>query len=103
MKKVGIKYLGGVLLVAGMIFLLGMGHQTKVENKEMVTVVHVVKQGESLWSIGAKYITHDRQMLEFMEGIYELNYDRVFAEREKKGASKKSVYVGDELEIHYWK
>lgn len=89
------------LLVSVMVLVAGMAKQE--HRLEMVTVHHTVRQGETLWTIGERYITPDRQMLEFIEGIYELNYDKVFAGREKNGSPKKSVYPGDELEIHYWR
>lgn len=88
-------------LVLIMAFVLGMGEQGK--KLELVTVQHTVRQGETLWDIGEKYITPDRYMPEFVEGIYELNYDRVFVKREKNGAPRRSVYPGDVLEIHFWR
>lgn len=101
MEKHFVKGLYSCLMVVMIVFLLGMAWQ---ENKlEGVTVFHTVKQGETLWEIGEKYITPDRYMPEFIEGIYELNYDKVFANREKNGAPRKSVYLDDVLEIRYWK
>lgn len=101
MGEHAVKVFTAFLLAAVVIFVAGMAQQG--HRLEMVTVHHTVRQGETLWTIGERYIMPDRQMLEFIEGIYELNYDKVFAGREKNGSPKKSVYPGDELEIHYWR
>lgn len=91
-----------VLLMIGIAAVLCGGGPEKHAGKDMVVVTHVVTKGETLWTIAEKYITPDRYMPEFVEGIYELNYDRVFVEREKNGYPRKSVYPGDRLEIRYW-
>ena len=90
------------LLVAAVLLCGGSGYGEQNGSKELVVVTHVVSKGETLWTIAEKYITSDRYMPEFVEGIYELNYNRVFMEREKNGAPRKSVYPGDRLEIRYW-
>lgn len=91
-----------LLLVVAVLLCGGYGYGEQNVKKELVVVTHVVSKGETLWTIAEKYITPDRYMPEFIEGIYELNYDRVFVEREKNGAPRKSVYPGDRLEIRYW-
>ncbi|WP_425058395.1 hypothetical protein SCACP_30460 [Sporomusa carbonis] len=91
-----------VLLLIVAVLLCGACSGEQNVKKELAVVTHVVSKGETLWTIAEKYITPDRYMPEFIEGIYELNYDRVFVEREKNGAPRKSVYPGDRLEIRYW-
>ena len=91
-----------LLLVVAVLLCGGYGYGEQNVKKELVVVTHVVSKGETLWTIAEKYITPDRYMPEFIEGIYELNYDRVFVEREKNGAPRKGVYPGDRLEIRYW-
>ncbi|TWH45921.1 hypothetical protein [Sporomusa sp. KB1] len=83
--------------------LVSCGANYEPQKKELVIVNHVVVDGENLWNVAAQYITPDRDIREFMEGIYELNYDRVFGEREQNGMPRKSVFPGDTLEIRYWK
>lgn len=100
-EKRFVKWLYGFLLIITMAFMVGADYQQR--KLQMVTVSHTVHRNETLWEIGERYITPGRYMPEFIEGIYELNYDRVFAERERHGAPRKSVYPGDVLEIHYWR
>lgn len=98
-KFEGMVYIVALLL---MTFLL-CGNGFSESEKEVVIVTHVISTGETLWMVAEKYIPPDRYMPEFLEGIYELNYDRVFDKREKAGVPRMSVYPGDRLEIRYWK
>lgn len=96
-----VKALCSLLLVVALACTLGMAQQNGAKQEHVV--LHTVKQGETLWTIGEKYSTPDRYLPEFIEGIYELNYDNVFRDREQNGARRKSVYPGDRLEIHFWR
>lgn len=90
-----------IVLISITAVLCGLG-PSREPQKELITITHIVTQGETLWGIGAKYCTPDRYILEFIEGIYELNYDSVFSPREKLGYPKKMVIPGDRLQINYW-
>lgn len=59
--------------------------------------VHIVKEGETLESIAKAYMTKDREIREFKEGIVELNYETLFETR-----IDKRVHPGDRLVIGYW-
>ena len=67
----------------------------------MITDTYVVNEGDTLWDISRKYMDKNtygpRDIREFKEGIIELNYDSVFADR-KDG----EIYPGDTLKINYW-
>lgn len=90
-----------VVLLLVTFILCGNGYSER--EKELIIVTHLVSTGETLWTVAEQYITPDRYMPEFLEGIYELNYDKVFDKREKAGVPRMSVYPGDRLEIRYWK
>lgn len=68
---------------------------------KLVEDTYTVREGDTLWSISAKYMEKNtygpRDIREFMSGIVELNYDRMFTGREPA-----LIYPGDELRIHYW-
>lgn len=91
-----------LIIIAGL--CLGFGQPA---NGKMVEDVYVVKSGDCLNNIAAKFIVKNtygrRGFDEFQEGIYELNYEQVFMEREKAGrAWPKMVFPGDRLVIRYW-
>ena len=73
------------------------------EAMDFTTVVHTVGTGDTMDSIAQAYLPSDRgdshqAFLEFREGIFEYNFDRVFINREPY-----EVRVGDELLITFWK
>lgn len=86
----------GIALVAVTVTTCGFDHQGK-----LIEDTYTVKQDDTLWSIASIYIdknTHGpRDIREFMSGIAELNYDRIF-----KGREPALIYPGDELRINYW-
>ena len=64
--------------------------------KHLVTIEHTVASGETLQTLAEQYITPDRYLPEFKEGIVELNYDEIFAHRCE-------VRPGDIIKINIWK
>lgn len=69
-----------------------------VSAKTHYVVTHTVEAGETLTSIASKYITPDREIREFREGIVELNYDEVFS-----GRKPPEVIAGDVIKVSFWK
>ena len=72
------------------------------EAKEYTTVVYIVGAGDTMDSIAQTYLPSDRgnswqAFVEFKEGIFEYNYDRVFTQRKPY-----EVRVGDRLLITFW-
>lgn len=67
--------------------------------KTYVKVTHEVKTGEDLTCIAMQYITPDRYLPEFREGIVEHNWNTVFYDRGRPAY----VVPGDILEVCYWK
>lgn len=65
--------------------------------RELVRVGHEVKAGETLDTITRFYLPPDREFLEFREGIYQLNYERVF-----EGRGSYEVHEKDYLIIQFW-
>lgn len=99
------KALAAILLIATLAVCLGFG-QAKIPGK-MIEETYTVKTGDTLWSVGEKFIAKNtysaRDVREFQEGIYELNYQTVFLNRESQGwARPKEVFPGDKLQIVYW-
>jgi hypothetical protein len=73
-----------------------------VEAKEYTTVVYTVVAGDTMDSIAQTYLPPDRgdswqAFLEFREGIFEYNFDRVFSHRKPY-----EVREGDCLLITFW-
>ena len=76
---------------------------SSIEAKELTTVVYTVSSGDTMNSIAAEYLPLEwgdsyEAFEEFREGIYENNYDRVFADRKPY-----EVREGDFLFINIWK
>ena len=61
--------------------------------------IYVVKDGDTLRSIARQFVTEERIIFEFEEGIVEGNYS-VFENRESKGNFSKGVLPGDILIIY---
>ena len=92
------------ILVAGIIVvgatLAGFVIPPHKDGKE----TYIIKQGDTLWDIAGVYMKKNtyapRQQDEFMHGIIEHNYDRLFVYRvtshDRSGAT---IYPGDEIEI----
>lgn len=88
---------GGIIVVGATLAGFVPPHIDKSET-------YIVKQGDTLWDIAGVYMKKNtyapRQQDEFMHGIIEHNYDRLFVHRvtshDRSGAT---IYPGDELEI----
>lgn len=92
------------ILVAGIIAvgatLAGFVIPPHIDKSE----TYIVKKGDTLWDIAGVYMKKNtyapRQQDEFMHGIIEHNYDRLFANRrmshDRHGVT---IYPGDEIEI----
>ena len=82
-----------VLVLTGVANVKYLGH--------MITDTYVVNEGDTFWDVSRKYLDKNtygpRDIREFKEGIIELNYYSVFADR-KDG----EIYPGDTLKINYW-
>lgn len=89
------------LLICAGLFTIAFASCGFDHRGKLVEDTYTVKEGDTLWSISAKYMeknTHEpRDIREFMAGIVELNYDRIF-----KGRKPALIYPGDELRINYW-
>lgn len=93
-----------ILLVVALIGLLIIALTScgSAEPKgELVTETYIVQQGDTLWDISAKFMAKNtggkRDIREFYQGIVELNYDTIFANRQNC-----LIYPGDKLVINYW-
>ena len=88
------KVLAGAAIIGAAFVFTGFysGDQVQVET------VHKVQKGETLWGISEDYLKKNtggrRYMLEFKEGIKELNPWLV--------ESKEQIQPGDKITIRYW-
>ncbi len=83
-----------LVLAAAALFFCGMyeGDQVLVED------THIVQHGETLWSISETYLQKNtggrRYIMEFMEGIKELN--------PWIKENNYTLHPGDEVRVNYW-
>jgi hypothetical protein len=99
------RYEKPIIIVLTILSLAGIWYTDKAqatppEGAVLVTEYYTV-QNEVLWDIAAKFIDKNtygtRDIREFISGIIELNYDRVFKDRPRG-----EVHLGDVLQINYW-
>ena len=87
------------------VFMLMLSIQS-IANAEILEkykcTYYEVQVGDTLNDIAMKFITPEREIREFTEGIVELNYVEIFAERVNSGEGK-VVHVGDILKINHRK
>ena len=79
---------------------IGAGEPAQPNDAEMVSVVYVVRAGDTLDAIAAKCMrqkTVVEDIREFRESIITQNKD-VFADRRQRAM----LMPGDRLQIHYW-
>ena len=92
-----------LLLVATLLLAclsIGAGEPAQPNDAELVSVVHVVRAGDTLDAIAAKYMQQNtvvEDIREFRESIIEQNKD-VFADRRQRAM----LMPGDRLQISYW-
>ena len=94
---------GALIIALVLVCMVGLSQCGSAEQpKQLVQITHIVATGETLHGIAEQYCPPDRYILEFREGIYELNYDTVFHPRELQGVAKMTVFPGDRLQINFW-
>ena len=79
---------------------IGAGAPAQPNDAELVSVVYVVRAGDTLDAIAAKYVQQNtvvEDIREFRESIIEQNKD-VFADRRQRVL----LMPGDRLQISYW-
>ena len=79
---------------------IGAGEPAQPNDAELVSVVYVIRAGDTLDAIAAKYVQQNtvvEDIREFRESIIEQNKD-VFADRRQRVM----LMPGDRLQISYW-
>ncbi|MEA4835331.1 MAG: LysM domain-containing protein [Anaeromusa sp.] len=79
---------------------IGAGEPAQPNDAELVSVVHIVRAGDTLDAIAAKYMQQNtvvEDIREFRESIIEQNKD-VFADRRQRAM----LMPGDRLHVNYW-
>ena len=88
------------LLAAILLAYISVGAGPAAQPNELVTVVHVVRAGDTLDAIAAKCMAQNtvvEDVREFRESIITQNKD-VFADRQQRAM----LMPGDRLRISYW-
>ena len=89
---VGGAFVAAASLLSGAVNPWDDGHAVLVEE------TYVVRPGDTIWGIAEQYIVKNtatrRYILEYKEGLYELN--PWLAER------RGEIYPGDEIRVTYW-
>ena len=89
---IGGAFIAAASLLSGAVNPWDDGHAVLVEE------TYVVRPGDTIWGIAERYIVKNtatrRYILEYKEGLYELNPWL----RDRKGM----IYPGDEIKVTYW-
>ena len=89
---VGVAFVAAASLLSGAVNPWDDGHAVLVEE------TYVVRPGDTIWGIAERYIVKNtatrRYIIEYKEGLYELNPWLV----ERRG----EIYPGDEIRVTYW-
>ena len=89
---------GGAFIAAASLFSGALNPWDDGKNAVLVEEVYTVHPGDTLWGIAEEYVAKNtatrRYILEYKEGLYELNPWLV----ERRG----EIYPGDEIKVTYW-
>ena len=93
-KSLALKGIIGVALIGVSLILTG----AYSEPQRLVETTYAVQKDDTLWAISEAYMAKntgsDRYILDFMEGIKELNPELL--------KTKGEIYPGQKLRINYW-
>ena len=89
---------GGAFVAAASLFSGAVNPWDDGRNAVLVEETYVVRPGDTLWGIAERYIVKNtatrRYILEYKEGLYELNPWLL----DRKG----EIYPGDRITVTYW-
>lgn len=89
---------GGAFVAAAALFSGAVNPWDDGKNAVLVEEVYVVRPGDTIWGITEEYVAKNtatrRYILEYKEGLYELNPWLL----DRKG----EIYPGDKLTLTYW-
>ena len=90
--------IGGAFVVAAALCSGAVNPWDDGRNAVLVEETYVVRPGDTVWGIAEEYCAKNtgtrRYILEYKEGVYELNPWLL----ERKGV----IYPGDEIKVTYW-
>ena len=89
---------GGAFVAAAFLFSGAANPWDDGRNAVLVEETYVVRAGDTIWGIAEQYIVKNtatrRYILEYKEGLYELNPWLL----DRKG----EIYPGDRITVTYW-
>lgn len=91
-------FVGGAFVAAASLFSGAVNPWDDGRNAVLVEETYVVRPGDTIWGIAEQYIVKNtatrRYILEYKEGLYELNPWLL----DRKG----EIYPGDRITVTYW-